>query len=247
MRNIKLVLEYDGTSYGGWQRQKNIVTIQQRVEESIYAITGQHIQVIGCSRTDAGVHARQFVCNFHTESNIVDYKMRDALNSKLPYDVRIILSEEVEDKFHARYDSTGKTYSYTILNRDVAAALQRNYVYHVKQPLNIEAMSDAARYLIGIHDFVAFRNLGSSVKTTVRTISQLDVIREEEYVRIYGTADGFLYNMMRIITGTLIDVGIGKRKPEDIGEILDAKDRTKAGKSAPPQGLCLEKVYYEKL
>lgn len=244
MRNIKLVLEYDGTGYAGWQRQKNAITVQQKLEESIYSITGEKSDVTGCSRTDAGVHARGFVCNFYTQCRIPEQKIRDAVNSKLPEDIRILSSTEVNEDFHARYCSKGKTYSYTILNRDICSAIHRNYICHVKEPLNVEEMMKAAKYLIGRHDFAAFRNTGSSVKTTVRTISQLDVIRQDDYVKIYGTADGFLYNMMRIIAGTLIDIGTGKKKKECMAHILQSCDRNNAGRSAPPQGLCLEKVYY---
>ncbi|MDP4088054.1 MAG: tRNA pseudouridine(38-40) synthase TruA [Bacillota bacterium] len=244
MRNIRLLLEYDGTQYGGWQRQKNSVTIQQRLEESIYSITGEHAEAVGCSRTDAGVHAKGFVCNFHTSCGIPENKVRDALNSKLPVDIRVLLSEEASVEFHSRYCSKGKTYSYTIINRDISPVIYRNYACHIKQKLNVEEMSRAAQYLVGKHDFAAFRNTGSSVKTSVRTITQLDVTCEGEYIKLYGTADGFLYNMMRIIAGTLIEVGIGKRKAWELAGILNSGDRTKAGKSAPPQGLCLEKVYY---
>lgn len=244
MKNIKLVLEYDGTCYAGWQRQKNDVTIQQRIEESIFKITGEQVQTTGCSRTDSGVHAKEFVCNFYTSSTIPDSKIRDALNSKLPEDIRVLSSQIVDDKFHSRYDSKGKTYSYTILNREINSAINRNYSYHVKSTLSVENIKKGANFLVGTHDFASFRNIGSSVKTTVRTIKEINVIKEAEYIRVFATADGFLYNMMRIIVGTLIDVGTGKKLAEEIPEILLSCDRTKAGKSVPPQGLCLEKVYY---
>ncbi|NLZ49863.1 MAG: tRNA pseudouridine(38-40) synthase TruA [Clostridiales bacterium] len=244
MRNIKLVLEYDGTAYAGWQRQKNAPTIQESVERSVLSITGEEISVTGCSRTDAGVHAKEFVCNFHTNSMIAEGKFRDALNAKLPEDIRIHKSLEVEEDFHSRYDCKGKTYCYTILNQEVNSPIYRNYVCHIRQPLNIYDMSLAAKYFVGTHDFQAFRKLGSSVKTTVRTISQLEVLKEGKFIKIYGTADGFLYNMMRIIAGTLIDVGQGKILPEQIPLILDGKPGVRPGKVAPAQGLCLEKVYY---
>ncbi|WP_139905840.1 tRNA pseudouridine(38-40) synthase TruA [Clostridium thermarum] len=244
MKNIKLALEYDGTNYGGWQRQKNIVTVQQALEDAIFIITSERCNVIGCSRTDAKVHAREFICNFHTNSSIPSERIREALNTKLPEDIRVLESMEVDMDFHARYDSKGKTYCYTILNQLVNSALLRNYVGHVAQPLNISWMEEAALHFLGTHDFAAFRNLGSSVKTTTRTISQLDISVEAPLIKIYCTADGFLYNMMRIIVGTLINVGIGKISPGQIPEIIASKDRTKAGKSVSPQGLCLEKVYY---
>lgn len=244
MRNIKLALEYDGTRYGGWQRQKNTVTIQQTLENSIFKLTGERVSVNGCSRTDAKVHAKEFICNFFSNTSIPQERIREALNSKLPEDIRILESVEVNEDFHARYHSKGKTYSYTILNQHINSALFRNYVGHIRQPLDVNNMGKAAEYFIGTHDFEAFRNLGSSAKTTIRTMSQLEVKQEGPYIKIYGTADGFLYNMMRIIVGTLIKVGQGKINPKDIESILISKDRTKAGKSAPPQGLCLEKVYY---
>lgn len=244
MRNIKLVLEYDGTAYAGWQRQKNALTIQEAVEESIFSITGEKVSVTGCSRTDAGVHAKEFVCNFHTNSKIEERKFREALNAKLPEDIRIHKALEVDEDFHSRYDCKGKTYCYTILNQEVNSAIYRNFVCHIRQPLNINEMSTAAKHFIGTHDFQAFRKLGSSVKTTTRTISQLEVLKEGNIIRIYGTADGFLYNMMRIIAGTLIEVGHGKMLPEQIPLILEGKTEVKPGKVVPAQGLSLEKVYY---
>lgn len=244
MRNIKLILEYDGTGYGGWQRQKNAVTVQQTLEDSIYSLTAEKVSVNGCSRTDAKVHAKEFVCNFFTDSSIPGERIKEALNCRLPDDISVLESLEVDKLFHARYHCTGKTYSYTIFNQYTNTALFRNYVGHIKKKLDIEEMERAAKHFIGTHDFEAFRNLGSSAKTTVRTISQLEIKAEGPYIKIYGTADGFLYNMMRIIVGTLIKVGHSKIAPDDIPSILLSKDRTRAGKSAPPQGLCLEKVYY---
>lgn len=244
VKNIKLVLEYDGTKYAGWQRQKNANTIQQMLEDSIYSITGERLQVIGSSRTDAGVHARGFVANFKTNSSIPEAKFSAALNSKLPEDIVILESSLVSDEFHARYSSSGKTYSYTILNRFQPSAIDRNYVYHYRGELDIKATREACNYFIGTHDFAAFKNTGSSVKSTVRTISAVEVIKSSDYIKYYITGDGFLYNMVRIMIGTLIEVGIGKIKPEHIEYILLSKDRTKAGKSAPASGLCLEKVYY---
>ncbi|HCW03908.1 MAG TPA: tRNA pseudouridine(38-40) synthase TruA [Clostridium sp.] len=244
MRNIKLVLEYDGTAYSGWQRQKNAFTIQEAVESSIFKITGEELSVTGCSRTDAGVHAKEYICNFYTNSKIGEGKFREALNAKLPEDIRVLKSLEVEKEFHSRYDCKGKTYSYTILNQQVNTAIYRNYMCHVRQPLNIYDMTCAAKYFLGNHDFQAFRKLGGSVKTTRRTISQMDVIKEGNIIKIYGSADGFLYHMMRIIVGTLIKVGQGKMSPDQIPLILELKEGVRPGKAAPAKGLCLEKVYY---
>lgn len=244
MRNIKLLIEYDGTNYGGWQRQKNAVTIQETLESSINNITKEQIKVTGCSRTDAGVHAKGFIANFYTNSRIPENKFKVAINSQLPKDIIILDSREVDVDFHARYNSKGKTYSYSILNRNDPMAIGRNYIYHYKLPLDLEAMNQGASILIGKHDFAAFRTAGSSVKTSIRTVTQLDVEKDNNFIKIYATADGFLYNMVRIIVGTLLEVGSGKIEPSKIKEILEAKDRSEAGVSVPPQGLCLEKVYY---
>lgn len=244
MRNIKLIIEYDGTKYGGWQRQKNAPTIQEALEKGISLLTGENVEVIGSSRTDAGVHARGFVCNFKTMSSIPEYKFKDAINSKLPSDIVVLNSSEVSLDFHSRYSAVGKTYSYTILNREMRAAIERDYVYHYKNNLDIDKMREGSKYFLGTHDFSAFKNTGSSVKTTVRTIKDLVIIKEGDYIKIYVTGDGFLYNMVRIMVGTLIDVGIGKINESHIKTIIELRDRRNAGKSAPASGLCLEKVYY---
>lgn len=245
MRNIKITIEYDGTNYCGWQKQVNQMTIQQKIEEAIEKITGEKVNVIGSSRTDSGVHAREFVANFYIGHRLPVDKIRGALNSKLPTDIVILTAEEVDEKFHARYSSKGKTYSYTILNRYMPSAIERNSVYHVKYELDIEKMKEACSYFIGEHDFSAFKTLGSSVKTSVRNVSELRIEEQENnHLKVYISADGFLYNMVRIIVGTIIMVGCGKIAPEQIKDIIKSKDRAKAGKCAPASGLCLEKVFY---
>jgi tRNA pseudouridine38-40 synthase len=244
VRNIKLIIEYDGTNYAGWQRQKNIMTIQEKIERSIEDITGEGTQIIGSSRTDAGVHAKGYTGNFFTSSKISVEKFTGAINSKLPLDIVILHAFEVPYEFHSRYNSTGKMYSYTILNRREAVAVGRNYIYHHKRILDVVAMKVASQYFIGTHDFSAFKNLGSSVKTSVRTITKLDIIKNEDIIKIYIAADGFLYNMVRIIVGALIRVGEGKIEPNEIMNIIESKERAKAGKSVPPGGLCLEEVFY---
>jgi len=244
MRNIKLTLEYDGTNYLGWQKQKMGKTLQGTLEESIKLLTKEEIEVIGSSRTDAGVHAKGFVANFKTNSKIPAEKYREAINHKLPDDIIILKSEEVEEDFHARYNAKGKTYSYSILNRDTPSAIYRNYLYHVKRKLDVGYMKEACQYFIGTHDFSAFKTSGSSVKTTVRTITELYVEENGDIIKIYVTGDGFLYNMVRIIVGTLIMVGSNKIKPLEIKNIIDSKERDKAGICVPASGLVLEKVYY---
>lgn len=244
MRNIKLNIEYDGTNYGGWQKQKNNRTIQQCIEEAIKLLTGEEVELIGSSRTDAGVHAKGMVANFITNSQIPADKFREAINTKLPDDIGIIKSEEVDKNFHSRYDSKGKTYCYTLVNRYEKVCIGRNYVYQVRDELNYNLMKEAAKYFLGKHDFRAFKTNGSSVKTSVRTISGLKLELKGDVIKIFVSADGFLYNMVRIIVGTLIEVGKGKIKPEDIESIIKNGDRSKAGPCVPPNGLVLEKVFY---
>lgn len=244
MRNIKLTLEYDGTNYLGWQKQKVGSTIQQTLEEAISLLTNDSIEVIGSSRTDAGVHAKGFVANFKTNSKIPSEKFREAINFRLPNDIVILKSEEVEDSFHSRYNAKGKTYSYSILNRDVHCVIGKDYLYHVKRMLNVEVMKEACKYFIGTHDFIAFRSSGSSTKTTIRTITELYIEEYDDIIKIYVTGDGFLYNMVRIIVGTLLMVGTNKIEPLEIENIISDKDRTKAGICVPATGLVLEKVYY---
>lgn len=244
-RNIKLLIEYDGTNYSGWQKQKiNSNTIQEAIERSIKKITKEDLELIGCSRTDAGVHAKGFVANFFTSSNISGEKFKYAINSKLPEDIIIIDSEEVDLQFHSRYSCKSKRYIYKILNRQLPSPIERNYTHHVSKELDIISMNEAAKYFIGTHDFTSFKNIGSSVKTSVRTIMDAQVFKQGENIIFSITGDGFLYNMIRIITGTLIQVGMGKKNPQDIIDILAAKDRQKAGKAAPAKGLYLDKVFY---
>ncbi|MDY2728761.1 MAG: tRNA pseudouridine(38-40) synthase TruA [Clostridiales bacterium] len=248
MKNIKLTIEYDGTHYGGWQKQNNNSTIQEEIQKAISKITNEDINLIGSSRTDAGVHARGMVANFKTESKVPPEKFREAINTKLPDDIGIIKSEEVPLDFHARYDSKGKTYCYTIINRLEKVAISKNYVYHVKDKLDIELMKKSCEHFVGKHDFKAFKTSGSSVKTSIRTISDLHIETfNSEYgtkIMFYITADGFLYNMVRIIVGTVVDVGRGKIKESIIGDIIKSGARNKAGHCAPASGLTLLKVYY---
>lgn len=244
MRNIKLTIEYDGTNYNGWQKQKNGVTIQEELEKAIKKITSEDVEVIGSSRTDSGVHARGMVCNFKTNSKIPSERFREAINTKLPDDIAVLLSEEVDALFHARYNSKGKRYSYTIINRLEKIAIDRNFSYHVKDELNIEKMKKTCEYFIGTHDFSAFKSSGSSVKTSIRTIydMHIDVSGEEIKLIVYG--NGFLYNMVRIIVGTLVEVGRGKISSIEVQKAIEGGDRKATGPCAPPNGLVLEEVYY---
>lgn len=244
MKNIKLTLEYDGTSYYGWQKQNGMKTIQGELEEAIFNVTKEKCDLTGSSRTDAGVHAKGFIANFKTNSKVPPNKFREALNVKLPNDIVVVKSEEVEEGFHARYCAKGKTYEYFILNSDIPSALMRNIVYHYKYNLDVEAMKIAAKQFIGTHDFAAFKTQGSSVKGTVRTIFNVSVEKNNEIIKISVKGDGFLYNMVRIIVGTLINVGRGKTDANDIINIISKKDRTLAGDCVPPNGLLLKEVYY---
>ncbi len=244
-RNIKLVIEYDGSNYSGWQKQKHSMTVQQRIEEAIFDITKQNIEIIGCSRTDAGVHARNFVANFIIDSNIPPEKFKYAINSKLPKDIVIKKSCEVPIDFHARFQSKGKKYVYTILNREEPPTIDRGVVYHFNKKLDVDLMKSASKYFIGSHEFDSFyKKAGSSVKSTLRTIYYCDVTKVDDIIKIIVIGEGFLYNMVRIMAGTLVEVGITRIKPEDIKTIILAKDRERAGRSLPPQGLCLEEVLY---
>ena len=244
MNNIKITLEYDGTNYYGWQKQKGMKTIQGEIEEALFAVTKERCEVTGSSRTDAGVHAKGFVANFRTNSKVPPNRFRDALNVKLQNDIVILKSENVDDEFHARYYAKGKTYEYSILNDDVPSALMRNQVYHYKYDLDIDAMKVAAKQFIGTHEFAAFKTQGSSVKGTIRTIFEVKVEKTEKIIKISVSGDGFLYNMVRIIVGTLINVGRGKTDSNSIVDIINKKDRTLAGDCVPPHGLLLKEVYY---
>lgn len=244
MKNIKLTLEYDGKDFFGWQKQKVGRTVQGVLERAIESVTNEKVNTIGCSRTDTGVHAKEFIVNFYTNSAIPGDKIMHVLNNKLPDDVVILNSEEVDELFHARYNSTGKIYCYTILNRRLPTALYRNSSYLFKESLDIGKMSEGAQYFVGTHDFEAFRSLGSSVKSTVRTIHSLEITKHEDFINIYVSGDGFLYNMVRCMVGTLIEVGRGKLNPSQIKDILENKDRKRARKVVPPMGLTLIKVFY---
>jgi len=244
MRNIKLIIEYDGTNYCGWQVQKNALSIQEVLEKSIGSLVGHSVNLIGSSRTDSRVHAKGMTANFYTSSTIRDKNFSPAINGKLPDDIVVLSAAEVDESFHSRYLSTGKKYSYTILNRRAPSAILRNYAAHIPLPLDVLKMKEACKFFIGIHDFSAFKSTGSSTKSPVRTVKYLEILSYEDIIKIYIKADGFLYNMVRIIVGTLIEVGQGKINPGAVEGIIDSRSRENAGKTAPPQGLCLEEVYY---
>ena len=245
MRNIKLVIEYDGKDFNGWQKQPTKLNIQGEIERAIKEITGEDVELNASGRTDAGVHALGQVANFKTNSNIPVDKFPIALNTKLKRSIRILSAEEVDDNFHSRYNCKKKTYRYVINNSENGTAIYRNLEYNFSQELDVDKMKEAARYFIGEHDFKGFKASGTSSKSSVRTIYKADVRKENEKVVIELTGNGFLYNMVRIISGTLMEVGIGKILPEEIIEIINSGERERAGKTLPPQGLYLVKVEYE--
>lgn len=242
--NIRLSLQYDGTDYHGWQVQENAVTVQEIVKNALSGLTGEKINLIGCGRTDAGVHALDYTCNFHTETTIPVEKLPYALNSRLPEDIVCFAADVVSDDFHAKNSAVRKRYVYKILNAPFPDAFMKNYAWHFKYPLDTAKMQRAAEAFLGEHDFIGFASSGFTVKTTVRTIYSLDVSKENDIITIDITGNGFLYNMVRIIAGTLAFAGCGKLDPDDTARIIASKDRTKAGITAPPQGLFLKEVYY---
>ena len=244
MRNIMLTLCYDGTEYHGFQRQENGITIQEVVETAIRKVTGETLSITGCSRTDAGVHATEYVCNFKTESTVPADKFCFALNSYMPDDVSCTSSCEVDMDFHARYSAKAKTYTYTIYNAPHKNPVLCRYAWHYPVKIDREKMKKAAGYIVGTHDFTAFMASGGQQKTTVKTVNFLEISEDENRIFISINADGFLYNMVRIIAGTLVYAGVGKINPDEIPEIIESKDRVRAGITAPPQGLMLKKLFY---
>ena len=244
MRNIKLTIEYDGKDFNGWQKQPTKLNIQGEIERAINDITGEEVDLIASGRTDAGVHALGQVANFKTNSNIPVEKFPIALNTKLKRSIRILEAGEVDDRFHSRYNCKKKTYRYVINNSENGTAIYRNLEYNFPQKLNVEKMNEAAKYFLGEHDFKGFKASGTSSKSSVRIIYEANVYQEGSRIFIELTGNGFLYNMVRIISGTLIEVGLGKIEPKDIKDIIESGDREKAGKTLPPQGLYLVKVEY---
>lgn len=245
MRNIKLTIEYDGKGFNGWQKQPNKLNIQGEIERAIYNITKEEVDLIGSGRTDAGVHALGQVANFKTNSEISIEKLPLAINSQLKNSIVIKEAEEVNERFHSRYNAKRKTYRYIINNSKCGTAIYRNLEYSYPFKLDAEKMKQASKYFEGEHDFKAFKSSGTSSKNSVRTIYKAIVKQEGEKIIIELTGNGFLYNMVRIISGTLLDVGLGKIRAEEIPEIIESKDRQRAGKTLPAQGLYLVEVKYD--
>ena len=245
MRNIKLTIEYDGKEFNGWQRQPDKLNIQGTIEQAIERITGEKVELNASGRTDAGVHAVGQVANFKTNYELPIEKWPLALNANLKKSIVIKSAEEVDERFHSRLSCKKKTYRYVINNSKYGTAIYRNLETHIPQKLDIEKMKKAIKYFEGEHDFKAFRSSGTSSKSSVRTIYKAEVIEmPDERIYIELTGNGFLYNMVRIISGTLVDVGLGKIEPEEITQIIESKQREKAGKTLLPNGLYLLSVSY---
>lgn len=244
MPNIKLVLEYDGTAYHGWQRQINAPTVQGIIADKIHVVTKSKVNLIGAGRTDAGVHAVGQVASFRTEARLEPAAWQRALNSLLPPDIVVKEAKEVSEKFHARFSAKGKIYQYRILNCPHRSALDRLSVWHLPYRLNITAMKQAARNLLGQHDFAAFQGSEGETKTDRCHLKRLTIRRSGDLITITMEADRFLQHMVRNIVGTLVEVGRGKRKAQEVKHILQSRDRRLAGPTAPPQGLCLVEVKY---
>lgn len=244
MRNIKIIIEYDGKNFNGWQKQKDKLNIQGEIERAIFDITGEEVNLTASGRTDAGVHSLGQTANFKIENDMPVDKIPLAINSKLKKTIRVQSAEEVDERFHSRYNCKGKKYRYIINNAPIESALYKDLQLHISTKLDIDKMREAIKYFVGKHDFASFKSSGTSSKDSVREIYKAEIIQDGNLIKIELTGSGFLYNMVRIISGTLVDVGLGKISPSDIPNIIESKDRKNAGKTLPPQGLYLVEVYY---
>lgn len=244
MKNIKIIISYRGTHYCGWQIQPNGLTVQEVITTAINELTGEHVNLKGSGRTDARVHALGQCANFFTGSTIPPEQFFRALNTKLPTDIRILSSEECAMDFHSRYDAKGKTYLYKIHEAPVASPFESDLSFHVNKILDWKEVERASSYFIGTHDFKAFMASGSSVKSTIRTIERISFEQKNDQWEISFKGNGFLYNMVRIMAGTLYEVGCHRIAPEEIEGIIQGMDRSRAGITAPAQGLYLKEVFY---
>lgn len=246
MRNYRFLLVFDGTKYLGWEHQPGTdMTIQGKLENVLQRMTGQKsVEVIGCGRTDAGVHAKGYVANAHLETKMSAEEVREYMNRYLPEDIGVKEVKVVSDRFHARYNAMGKTYCYTFYVGDFKPVFNRKYVQVLDRVPDVEAMKIAASYLVGEHDFKSFCGNPKMKKSTVRVVDKIDIDLSGSYLNITYHGKGFLQYMCRILTGTLMEVGLGERDPHSMEALLDAKDRRLAGVTAEPQGLCLLKVDY---
>lgn len=245
MNRYKCIISYDGSGFSGYQVQPNKRTVQSQIEAVLAKIhKDEHVRIYASGRTDAGVHARGQVIHFDSPLSLPHDKWELALNSMLPEDISVLSVEKADPAFHARFDASGKEYRYFLYQSPKRDPFQRNNAFHYPYPLNLGAMKEACNYLLGTHDFSSFCSAKTEVEDKVRTIETIEILQEEEQISFRFVGNGFLYNMVRILVGTLVEVGSGKRQPEEIVEILEKKDRRYAGKTAPGQGLYLWKVYY---
>lgn len=244
MRTILLNIEYDGTVYAGWQVQPNCLTVQGVVETALTQILGYQVRIHSSSRTDAGVHARNMAVHFRTESTIPLTAFCAGANAFLPDDVVIREAREMPEDFHARYSSKGKWYRYAIYNADVRSPLFCRTAWHLRGNLDLTLMQEAARHLVGEHDFQAFRTTGCVAKTTVREIYSIEVNANQEFIYLDFKGSGFLRNMVRILVGTLVEIGQGKRPASDLEKLLQGEADLNSGATAPAHGLCLQEVWY---
>ena len=245
MKNYKITIQYDGTRYRGWQVQNSTdMTIQGKLQSVLSEMTGQFVEVIGSGRTDAGVHAYGQVANFHIPEGFFVQEILEYLNHYLPMDIAVIEIEEVDERFHARFHAVEKTYMYRIHRSKIPNVFERKFMYTYTEALDVSEMRKAAQILIGTHDYMAFCGNKKMKKSTVRTVRAINIEETENELRISYTGDGFLQNMIRIMTGTLIEVGNGTKSCSDIIEILERKERQLAGYTVPPEGLCLVNVSY---
>ncbi len=246
MRNIRLVLQYEGTRYQGWQRQISTDnTIQGKLETLLTKMCGEPIEIIGSGRTDAGVHAKEQTANFHTCCEMSTEEMLAYMNEYLPQDIAVRSVREAAERFHSRLNAVGKRYCYRVINSAIPDVFYRRYALEVPEALDEDAMRAAAQRLLGEHDFKAFTSLKKSKKSTVRRIDEIRIERQGDLLTFTFEGNGFLHHMVRILTGTLLEAGMGQRSPESITELLTEGDRSKAGMLVPAKGLTLEKVFYD--
>jgi len=246
MRNIRLKISYDGTRYQGWQRQKTTdQTIQGKIEQVLTKMTGHHVEINGSGRTDAGVHARAQVANFKTECEMSVDEIKEYLNEYLPLDIAVTEVKEVSERFHSRLNVVGKRYIYRVWNSTEHNVFERKYLYPFIGPVDLEKMRKAANLLMGTHDFQSFCGRKIKKKSTVRTIKRLEIEKTGHEIRFLYEGDGFLFHMVRILTGTLLEIGTGEMQPDELPGILESKRRENAGRTAPACGLILDEVFYD--
>lgn len=245
MQNFKMILQYEGTRYQGWQRQESSEnTIQGKLEALLSKMCGQRVEVQGSGRTDAGVHAAGQVANAHLETEKSAQEILLYMNSYLPEDIAVIAVEEVNERFHSRLNAKGKTYLYRVINSDLPHVFERKFTYRVEEKLDVAAMKKAAELLCGTHDFAAFTSAKKSKKSTVRTIEEIRIEEQKDEILFYFSGNGFLFHMVRILMGTLLEVGMGKREASEMPDILDSGKRERAGALVPSRGLTLLEVRY---